>query len=140
SKPKTPEPQAEFPKEYLTPGPNQKAPQAAPKVTNPPASAGNSGISFNLSPKPVKQQIGKTFTITVEVNGQSQMSGANVALKFDEKKLRVKSVKDAGLFGNQPELGYDINNGNLVVRIKHPQNSPSRASGRLITVEFETLA
>ncbi|MFN0087412.1 MAG: cohesin domain-containing protein [Blastocatellia bacterium] len=136
--PKKPEPQPEFPKEYITPGPNQRVGVAAPKVL---ASApSTAGVTFTLSPKPGKLQVGKSFAVTVEVNSQSQMSGANVALRFDEKRLRVKAVKDAGMFGSQPELSYDINNGNLVVRIKNAQNQPSRASGRMITVEFETLA
>ncbi|MGH9840198.1 MAG: cohesin domain-containing protein [Blastocatellia bacterium] len=136
-----PQPEPEFPKEYLTPGPNQKVPQAAPKMASGPNVSGTSGVTFRLSPSPIpKQQVGKTFSVTVEVNGQSQMSGANVALKFDGKKLRVKSVKDAGMFGNQPELLSDINDNSLVVRIKNPQNTPVRAGGRLITIEFETLA
>ncbi len=134
-----PQPEPEFPKEYLTPGPNQRVTQATPKMG--PTASSASGINFRLSPSPIpKQQIGKTFSVTVEVNGQSQMSGANVALKFDGKKLRVKSVKDAGMFGNQPELISDINDSSLVVRIKNPQNTPVRAGGRLITIEFETLA
>ena len=44
------------------------------------------------------------------------------------------------MFGNQPELSYDIKDGNLIVKIKSPQNAAVRASGRMITIEFETLA
>ena len=136
--PKKAEPAPEFPREYITPGPNQRVGMAAPKVMASAPSAGT--VNFTLSPRPGKVPVGKSFSVSVEVNSQSQMSGANVSLRFDDKKLRVKSVKDAGMFGSQPELGYDINNGTLVVRIKSAQNQPGRASGRMITVEFETLA
>jgi hypothetical protein len=139
------QPEPEFPKEFMpTPGPRQKvapaAPKMAPSAPAPAKPGAGAGMMFTLSSNNSRQQLGKVFSVTVEVNGQSQMSGANVALKFDEKKLRVKSVKDAGMFGAQPDLGYDINGGNLVVRIKNPNNSPARAAGRLLTIEFEPLS
>src|SRR5262245_2760166 len=148
SNPKSKQPEPEFPSEYMTPGPRQKVSPAAPKMTSGPGSGvgnnptgpGSSGVSFFLSPKPIRQQIGKNFTVTVEVNSQTQMSGAHVALKFDDKKLRVKSVTDVGMFGKDPYMEYEIDKCNLLVRIKIPQNSPAMANGRLVTIEFETLA
>src|SRR5262249_37370732 len=38
----------------------------------------NSPVSFNLSPKPIKERVGKTFKVTVEVSGDKQMSGADI--------------------------------------------------------------
>jgi general secretion pathway protein D len=138
NKTKKPEPAPQFPTEYITPGPMQQVTRAAPKVMDKPGAA--SAARFSLSPQPIRQQIGKTFSVTVEVNSQEQMSGANIALKYDASKLQVKSVRDGGLFGSQPDFSYDINEkGILIVRVKQPQNTPTASSGRLITIEFTAI-
>lgn len=128
----------EMPKELLPQQPQQKISQAAPTMTS--GRGGNMAISLNLSPKPIKQQVGKSFTVAVEVNGQTQMTGANVALKFDAAKLQVKSVRDGGVLGAQPELNYDIQKGKLIVRIKNAQGAPVTANGQLIVIEFISLS
>jgi len=97
-------------------------------------------VNFSLSPQPIREQLGKTFTVTVEVSGQEQMSGANIALKYDASKLQVKTVRDAGMFGPQPDFSYDMKQkGVLIVSVKQPQNAMTAASGRLITVEFSAI-
>jgi hypothetical protein len=137
-----PQPQVEFPKELLTPGPQQKVAPAAPKMAdasraNPNA---NQAVTFSLSPKPVKQRLGKTFTVTVEASSQAQMSGASIALKYDASKLQVKSVKDGGMFGSQPEFSYDINEkGILIVNVRHPRNMPTASNGRVVMIEFTAI-
>jgi general secretion pathway protein D len=104
------------------------------------ANVDNSTVSFSLSPKPIMERLGKTFTVTVEVNGQRQMSGADVALKYDATMLLVKSVRDAGLFGSRPAFTYDYNKkGVLNISIGHPQSSPMATSGRLVTIEFYAI-
>jgi general secretion pathway protein D len=100
----------------------------------------NSTVSFNLSPKPIKERVGKTFKVTVEVSGEQQVSGADIALQYDASKLEVKSVRDGGLFGQQPDFSYDKKQkGVLTVSVKHPQGAPTATSGRLITVEFSAI-
>jgi Bacterial type II and III secretion system protein/Cohesin domain len=100
----------------------------------------NSMVSFNLSPKPIKERVGKTFKVTVEVSGEQQVSGADIALQYDASKLEVKSVRDGGLFGQQPDFSYDKKQkGVLTVSVKHPQDAPTATSGRLVTVEFSAI-
>jgi general secretion pathway protein D len=100
----------------------------------------NSTVSFNLSPKPIKERVGKTFKVTVEVSGDKQMSGADIALTYDASKLQVKSVRDGGLFGQQPDFSYDKRQkGVLTVSVKHPQDAPMAPIGRLVTVEFSAI-
>ncbi|MGH9936283.1 MAG: cohesin domain-containing protein, partial [Blastocatellia bacterium] len=135
---KKPEPQPEIPKEYLTPAPQQKVAPATPKAAV--NMRANSAVNFSLSPKPIRQQIGKTFTVTVEVSGQEQMSGASIALRYDASKLQVKSVRDGGLFGARSDFSYDPKQkGVLIVNVKQPQNVPTAASGRLIMIEFSAI-
>jgi len=133
-----PEPQLEIPKEYLAAAPQQKVAPATPKTAV--NTRANSAVNFNLSPKPIRQQLGKTFTVAVEVSGQEQMSGANIALRYDASKLQVKSVRDGGMFGAQPDFSYDYKQkGVLIVSVKQPQNMPTASSGRLITIEFSAI-
>jgi general secretion pathway protein D len=104
------------------------------------ANDANSAVNFSLSPKPIKERLGKTFTITVEVSGEQQMSGADIALKYDATKLQVKSVRDAGLFGSRPAFTYDYNKkGILNISVEHPQSAPTATSGRLVTIEFSAI-
>jgi general secretion pathway protein D len=120
--------------------------QSAP--TNVPAANGvngnnaaNSAVSLSLSPKPIRQQPGKSFTVAVEVRSQSQMMGADLAISFDPSKLRVKNVRDGGMFGAQPDPTYEVANGNLAVKFKSPQSAPAMASsGRMILIEFAAIA
>jgi len=97
----------------------------------------NSALSFSLSPQPIRERIGKSFTVAVEVSGRRQMSGADIALKYDATKLQVKSVRDGGLFGPQPLFSYDFDKkGALTVKLEHPDGAPTPIRGRLVTVEF----
>src|SRR5262249_24352398 len=133
-----PEPQSEIPKEYAPAATQQKGAPATPKASV--NTRANSAVNFSLSPKPIKQQLGKTFAVTVEVSGQEQMSGANIALSYDASKLQVKAVRDGGLFGAQADFSYDLKQkGVLIVSVKQPQNAPTAASGRLITIEFSAI-
>ncbi|MGH9832844.1 MAG: cohesin domain-containing protein [Blastocatellia bacterium] len=133
-----PQAQVEFPKELLTSAPQQKVSQAAPKMIDTPRV--NQAVTFSLSPKPVKQQLGKTFTVTVEASSQTQMSGASIALKYDASKLQVKLVKDGGMFGPQPEFSYNIKEkGILIVNVRQPQNMPTASNGRLVMIEFTAI-
>ncbi len=105
-----------------------------------PADYANSTVSFNLSPKPIKERVGKTFKVTIEVSGEQQVSGADIALQYDASKLEVRSVRDGGLFGQQPDFSYDKKQkGVLTVSVNHPQNAPTATSGRLVTVEFSAI-
>jgi hypothetical protein len=104
------------------------------------ANDANPAVNFSLSPKPIKERLGKTFTITIDVSGEQQMSGADIALKYDATKLQVKSVRDAGLFGSRPAFTYDYNKkGVLNISVEHPQSAPTATSGRLVTIEFSAI-
>jgi general secretion pathway protein D len=113
-------------------GPKTKVGQALPTMPV-------SRINFSLS-APDHQQMGKNFNVTVEAKGQGQMMGATLAIRFDEKKLQVKSVKSGGLFGPQPVLSSNIEKGLLNVKIQTPQKSAVGANGQVIVIEFAAVA
>jgi general secretion pathway protein D len=115
-----------------------KPPANVPGVAD---ARGNSAVTLSLSPKPIRQQPGKSFTVAVDVKSQAQMTGANIAINFDPAKLRLKNVRDGGMFGAQPDPTYEVQNGNLIVKFKLPQSAPAIASsGRMILIEFAAIA
>ncbi len=97
-------------------------------------------VNFNLSPAPIRQQIGKSFNLTVEANGQGEMVGANLAIRFDDKKLKVKTVRGGEMFGQQPELSFDVDKGVLKVQINTPKKTPVSAKGNVVVIEFTAVA
>jgi general secretion pathway protein D len=100
----------------------------------------NATVNFSLSPKPIKERVGKSFTVTIDVSGERQVSGADIALTYDASKLQVKSVRDGGLFGQQPDFSYDKKQkGILTVSVKHPYDAPTATRGRLVMVEFSAI-
>lgn len=131
---------AQVPKEMMPSAPTQKVPQAVPNSVGTAGARGNQ-VSFNLLPRPINQHVGKSFTVNVEINGQAQMTGADLTFKYDASKLQVKSVRDGGLLGAQPELNYELKDkGTLLVHINHARKTPVAANGQLIVIEFTALA
>jgi hypothetical protein len=110
------------------------------KSGNAAGAGANSTVNFSLSPKSTKERVGKSFTVTIDVSGERQMSGADIALTYDASKLQVKSVRDGGLFGQQPDFSYDKKQkGVLTVSVKHPYDAPTATRGRLVMVEFSAI-
>jgi general secretion pathway protein D len=115
-----------------------KTPPNIPGITD---GRGNSAVTLSLSPKPIRQQPGKSFTVGVDFSSQAQMTGANIAISFDPAKLRLKNVRDGGMFGAQPDPTYEVEKGNLVVKFKSPQSAAAvPSSGRMILLEFAAIA
>ncbi len=128
----------DFPQEFLPQGPQQKVAPVSPKLNA--SNTRSSGVNLSISPDPIKLQPGKTFTATIKVSGQGQMTGATIGLKYDDKKLKVKSVRDGGLLGPQPDLTYESGKGTLTVKHNPGKTQAVSADGNLILVEFEALA
>ncbi|MBK7597088.1 MAG: hypothetical protein IPJ07_00645 [Acidobacteria bacterium] len=79
--------------------PQQKVSPAVPQMAQMEGNKSQKGsVNFTISPAPIRQQLGKTFAVTVEVSGEAQMTSANISLKFDDSKIRVKSVRNGGPF------------------------------------------
>jgi general secretion pathway protein D len=132
-------------------GQRQETSQAAPKAMEKPAAAeqvstsvevvNTSAIGVSLRPGTIKQQVGKTFLVVVTVNGDGQMTGANLALNFDPSVLQLRAVRDGGLLGSNPDLTHQVQNGNLLVTVQQSPdlNRPAKTNGRLLVLEFAAL-
>ncbi|HEX4949337.1 MAG TPA: cohesin domain-containing protein, partial [Blastocatellia bacterium] len=97
------------------------------------------GLSLKLKDK--KMQIGETFIVVVAVDGKSKMSGANIALNYDANLLQLKSVRDGGMLGKNPDITQQDKNGQLFVTLQQMGNQavPADANGKLLILEFKAI-
>ena len=70
------------------------------------------------------------------------MTGANIGLNFDSTLLQLKSVRDGGLLGKNPDITHQEKNGDLFVTLQQSSDSrsPVLSDGRLLILEFKALA
>ena len=120
-----------------------EAPPPAESITVSPTVKSNSSnndaqLYMRLLPNPIRPQVGKTFFVAVDVSGKALMTGAEVAIKFDEKNIQFKSVRDGGVLGEKPD--YAVEKGNLIVSLKQTKPAPVSANGRLLLIEFKAIA
>ena len=79
---------------------------------------------------------GQVFYVAVIVNGNHDVSMANVALSFDPNVLEVQSVRDGGMLRSQ-QLQFHAEGGLLTVQLERPQGTPGTATrGQLLLVAF----
>lgn len=118
---------------------SQETSQASVPVAVEPVN--NSPIGVSLRPGTIKQQVGKTFLVVVTVNGDGQMTGANLAMNFDPAVLQLKAVRDGGMLGSNPDLTHQVQNGNLLVTVQQSpdSNRPAKTNGRLLVLEFAAV-
>ena len=98
------------------------------------------GLSLKLKEK--KLQLGETFIVVVAVDGKSKMSGANVALNYDTNLLQLKSVRDGGMLGKNPDMTQQDKSGHLLITMQQmgDQIIPASANGKLLILEFKAIA
>ncbi len=98
------------------------------------------GLSLKLKEK--KLQLGETFIVVVAVDGKFKMSEANIALNYDTNLLQLKSVRDGGMLGKNPDMTQQDKRGQLVVTMQQmgDQIIPASANGKLLILEFKAIA
>ena len=98
------------------------------------------GLSLKLKEK--KLQLGETFIVVVAVDGKSKMSGANIALNYDTNLLQLKSVRDGGMLGKNPDITQQDKSGHLFVTMQQMGDYaiPAAANGKLLILEFKAIA
>jgi general secretion pathway protein D len=96
-------------------------------------------VALNLQPQQARVQVGKPVTITLQVEAQTALANAQLALRFDPTKLQVKSVRDGDMLGKQPDIMHSVDKGLLTITASATGGKASKASGRLIVIEFVAL-
>ncbi len=109
-------------------------------IESTPAADAQLGLSLKLKEK--KLQMGETFSVVVAVDGKSKMSGANIALNYDTNLLQLKSVRDGGMLGKNPDMTQQDKRGHLFVTMQQmgDQSVPAAANGKLLILEFKAIA
>jgi hypothetical protein len=129
----------------LKPAVNKASANTAANAANPlgletaKATPGRQNVQLSLAPVQPRQQIGKAVVINVQVEAQTALSSASIALKFDATKLKLKSVRDGGMLGSEPDLMHNVEGGNLLVTLRPGKDKSAKAAGRLIVIEFIAL-
>ncbi len=92
-----------------------------------------------LSAAQPRQQLGKTLAVNLQLDAVLPLSQATVALQFDATKLKVKAVKDGGLYAKPLDITFTEAQGVLTINMTSADVKAAKAKGRLLVVEFETL-
>ncbi len=100
-------------------------PLAAPRSTE-------ARVNMGLVALPSVVQVGQTVTITVSVESRHLLNGAQLVLNFDPTKLKFKSAKDGGLFGEGSQINASVTGGSLTANIKPGRPVAARASGSIL--------
>lgn len=105
------------------------------------SAATDSKLDLSLKLKEKKLQLGETFIVVVAVDGKSKMTGANIALNYNTNLLQLKSVRDGGMLGSNPDMTQQEKNGNLVVSLQQvgERATPVMANGKLLILEFKAI-
>jgi general secretion pathway protein D len=114
-------------------------PDSVVPAVNSGLSASQVGIGFGGAFQNMKK--GEIIKVPVLLYGSGNLSSAVVGLKFDSKKVAVKSISYGEVFGataNTPATPFLNQDGKMYVSVTSPTGIP--ASGVLVYIEFEALA
>ncbi len=99
--------------------------------------AGTLALSLNAAASRV--QMNRLVAVTLQVDAQSVLTSATLALRFDPAKLQVKSVRDGDMLGKQADITHTVENGLLVVNAGAGGGKAAKAAGRLLVIEFTAV-
>lgn len=88
-------------------------------------------------------KVGEKTKIAVMINGSSAFRSALIGLRFDDKKLAVRSVLFGDVFGpalaNNPATPFLNQNGKMYVTLAMPDGAAQSNTGILAFIEIEAL-
>lgn len=113
-----------------------------------PALTNTNGVSptaeVRFLPNLPELKAGEKITIAVMVKSATPFRSAVLGLKFDDKKLAVRTVSFGDVFGADLErkaaMPYLNQNGKTYIRLASPKNTSENSSGVLAYIEVEALA
>lgn len=96
--------------------------------------------SLSLSPATKNVIIGETFTVSVMLDTQGELtSGTDAIILYDAAKLSVVSAVLGDLYTNKVQEDSSTT-GKVTFRATAPSGSPFNGSGVLATVQFKAIA
>jgi hypothetical protein len=98
-------------------------------------------LSFRLTGLQVNA-VSKPMLVAVWASGESRLASATVAIRFNERLVRVVKVESTGLFDGQlgAKLPFEVRNGVLFVTMaRAPDAAETPINGQLMNITFEVL-
>jgi general secretion pathway protein D len=99
-------------------------------------------VKLSLLPPATLPKVGESFVLTMMVNGDALLQGAEVALDFNPAVLQFKAAREGSLFGQRATLRQQADTGRLFLQL-HPMAERAEgviAQGELFLLEFTALA
>jgi general secretion pathway protein D len=109
-----------------------------------PAVSGSPQVELTLGSGPAEMKAGEKIRIPVMVKSSGPFRSAVLGLRFDDKKLAVRSVMFGDVFGmgtaNTAATPFLNQNGKMYISLSMPDKAVSITDGVLAFVEIEALA
>jgi general secretion pathway protein D len=109
-----------------------------------PAVSGSPQVVLTLGSGPAEMKAGEKIRIPVMVKSSGPFRSAVLGLRFDDKKLAVRSVMFGDVFGmgtaNTAATPFLNQNGKMYISLSMPDKAVSITDGVLAFVEIEALA
>jgi general secretion pathway protein D len=86
--------------------------------------------------------LNKPMPVAVWAAGGAKLTSATIAIKFDERLLRVNKVESTGMFDGKlgAKIPFEVHDGMLVVTLTRPPEMANQpVSGQLMNVTFDVL-
>ncbi len=99
-------------------------------------------VKLSLLPPANLPKVGEAFVLTMMVNGDALLQGAEVTLDFNPAVLQFKAAREGSLFGSRATLRQQADTGRLFLQL-HPVAERAEgviAQGELFQLEFTALA
>jgi hypothetical protein len=109
----------------------------------PSASAKTPPSDFSIRLSGMKTgSVGRPMPVAVWAAGGAGPTTAKIAIRFDERMLKVGKVQSTGLFDGKlgGELPFEVSNGMVVISLTRPPEMAGRPiNGQLVNIMFEVI-
>jgi general secretion pathway protein D len=124
--------------------PLQETSLKSEKTESTQAKADSPNAEVRFLPALPEMKMGEKTKIAVMVKSATAFRSAVLGLKFDDKKLAIRSVSFGDVFGGdlsgKTVTPYLNQNGKMYVSLSSPKNTAENTSGVLAVIEVEALA
>jgi hypothetical protein len=125
--------------DVVKPDPVEIKPINSTPVADPPIDAAPS-VKLRLGTDIPEMKTGDKMKIPVVIDGSGKFRSAVMGLKFDEKKLAIRSVIYGDVFVNTSATPFINQNGKMYISLAARDATDANLSGTLAYIEVEALA
>ena len=107
----------------------------------PVAAKASAPVDLSLIPVAIEAESGASFFVVASVFGEAKLNEARLSISFDPVLLQFKGVRSGGLFGRDPKITTEVNDGELQIKLRQTEDKDAAiaANGQLVLIEFIAL-